>query len=289
MGSGAAGYILSEVLLTMKTPADISLTARYTAAAWDALGLPHGERFSDRRGRFLFRLSMLLGRLLPGQVGSTLVESALMPRHLFLDHWIRTHGVEQVVEVASGFSRRGVTLAGEGVRYVEVDRPAIIQQKAALCRDLPPEALPLFLGLDATQPDFVPRVLQACDPARRTVLITEGLSPYFDREGYLSLLRPLHEVATALDATLLTDVYLGPQGHRLVAAWVALGSRAIALVADRIYLYLHSEGDIHGLFAEAGWTVVSVHNPASDPAFTGGKRPPFTDLMRVVEARPLTR
>ena len=270
----------------MKTPADISLTARYTAAAWEALGLPHAERFSDRRGRFLFHASMALERLLPGAGGGALLESALMPRHLFLDQWIRDHDIQQVVEIASGFSRRGVTFAGEGVRYVEVDRPNVMNRKVRRCADLPAEQRPVFLGLDATQSDFVEQVLSVCDPALRTVVMTEGLSPYFDQEGYLGVLRQLWRVAAPLDAVFLTDVYLRPHGHFLLDRWIQFGSRAIALVADRIYLYLDSDDDIRALFQRGGWKVLSTHQPATDPAFTRGKHPRLSDLMRIVEARP---
>ncbi len=270
----------------MRNPADISLTARYTAAAWEAMGLPFSERFADWRGRLLFRSSMAAGSLLPGGVGRALFDGALRPRHLFLDEYIRSHAVEQVVEVAAGYSRRGCTFAGQALRYVEVDRPAVMDEKRRRCSDLSPARRPLFLGIDATRADFVERVLAACDPGLRTVVITEGLSPYFDRASYVQLLGRLADIARPLSAPLLADVYLRGTSGRLLAWWMKVGSTAIAVVADRPHLYLRNDKDIGKVFDEGGFHVKAVYRPAAEARYTGRRRVRHSGWMRIVEAEP---
>lgn len=266
--------------VTARGPADISITARYTAAAWESLGLPHAERFADPLGRLLVRASRLAARFR----GFSMADDILTPRHLYMDDWLRQRRPQQVVEVAAGFSPRGLMFAGEGVRYVEVDRPPVIAEKKA--RSGAAGAALRFVAADALQADFAQRVLDHCEKGLSTVMVNEGLSPYFSRESYLSLLRQQRAVAHPLSAVLLTDFYLAPPRASAMQAGFRLSQIGMKLFADRFHLYCRDEADIRSLFAEAGWQVEAIARPGKDPRYLRGREPRRRDLVRIVEARP---
>lgn len=269
----------------IRNPADISLTARYTAAVWDQLGLPHAARFADVRGRTLLKISHALLGWMPQRLGFLFIEGGLIPRHLFMDEWIRAQQAKQVVEVAAGYSPRGLMFAGEGVRYIEVDRPNVMAEKRRRCHGVPSDRLPCFVSADVTGDDFVARVLAECDPGLPTVIVNEGMSPYFPRNDYLLVLRRFAELARRLQAPFLTDFYRAARSERTLGLWARLGGAMLALVADRPFLYVTSEGEIESLFREAGFRHITISKPAAMPKYTRGVRPAVTDWLYMVEAR----
>lgn len=266
----------------MRTPNDISMTARYTAAVWDRIGLPYASRFADLRGKAMVEASLVAGRVLPRNIGAFLIDGALVPRHLFMDEFVKQGGYQQVVEVAAGYSPRGMLFANLGLRYVEVDRPNVMREKERLCAGIDAKR-PMFLGLDATAPDFVDRVVAACDPRLKTVLITEGMSPYFARADYVAVLRNLRALAARLNAVFITDFYRNVRSP-VLRGWMAFGSLAIKMIADSTHIYAKNEAEIRAVFEEAGFTVRAIHRPAADPRYTRGKKPSVTDWVFVVEA-----
>lgn len=266
----------------MRTPKDISMTARYTAAVWDRIGLPYASRFADLRGKAMVEASLAVGRVLPRNIGAFLIDGALVPRHLFMDEFVKQGGYRQVVEVAAGYSPRGMLFSNLGLRYVEVDRPNVMREKERLCSGGDAKR-PVFLGLDATAPDFVDRVVAACDPGLKTVLITEGLSPYFKREDYVAVLKNLHALAARLNAVFLADFYRSVRSP-VLRGWMEFGSLAIKLIADSTHIYAKNEDEIRAVFEAAGFRVRAIHKPAADPRYTLGKKPTVTDWMVVVEA-----
>lgn len=268
----------------MRTPKDISLTARYTAAVWDQIRLPYASLFDDWRGRAMVRASVAVGGVLPRNIGTFLIDGALVPRHLFIDDFVRQGRYTQVVEVAAGYSPRGMLFANEGLHYVEVDRPAVMQEKAGIVTGMIARK-PTFLGVDATSPDFVDQVMAACRPGRKTLLITEGLSPYFARHDFVGVLRNLHRLAVLLDATYVTDFYRSVRSS-LLRRWMDVGSLAIKAVADSVHIYARDEGEIRAVFEEGGFKVRAVHRPAAEPKYTLDKHPTVTDWMVIVESRP---
>ena len=267
----------------LTTPADISLTARYTAALWESIGLPHAARFADFRGRFLLRASLAGGALIPRGVGRAHLDAGLIPRHLYMDDWVRRNGFKQVIEIAAGFSPRGLMFANEGIRYIEVDRPRVMDDKRRMSKGAP--AMPVHLGLDATQADFTARILEQVDPSLTTAILNEGMSPYFAREHYVPVLKTIRGLAETLDARFLTDIYRAAKGETLLKLWFDVGSVAIAAVADKVHLYVRNEADIRALFGEAGWKQVSLATPAAEGRFTLGRTPAVANWLYLVEAR----
>lgn len=265
-------------------PADISITARYTAAAWAALELPFAERFVDWRGRAMFRASRLGARFVPGRFGHLLMDGILTPRHLYMDDWVRHHKIEQVIEIASGFSPRGLMFANEGVHYIEVDRPNVIGEKRRLCANDSPR--PEFVGADVTSGNMVERVTAACRPGLRTAILNEGMAPYFSREAYLPALANIRKLALATQATLVTDFYRAPARFSPLAALTRLSSHALRTIADRVYLYVRNEAELRALFSDSGWQVESIATPAENARYLRGRRPAQANWVYVVAAKP---
>jgi O-methyltransferase involved in polyketide biosynthesis len=199
-----------------------------------------------------------------------------------MDEWIRNGGFKQVVEIAAGYSPRGLMFAGEGIKYVEVDLPNVSREKAEMCKHDSPK--PTFLAVSVTASDFVDRVMEVCDPALPTVIVNEGMSMYFSRADYIKVLRNIRALSERLNAVYLTDVVRDARSKSWLGAWTEIGKLAIWAIADRIYMYAKNEDDVRKVFTEAGMRVRNIYLPAKEKKYTLGKTPAITDFVYLVEA-----
>ena len=116
----------------MADEGDLTVTALYTSATWAWARFDGAELFLTPEAGAVFSVTNLvmgLARLFRRDVPS--LKWSLAQRHAVIDHL--ADGATQIVELAAGLSRRGVTFSARpGVRYVEVDLPAMIHRKEAL-------------------------------------------------------------------------------------------------------------------------------------------------------------
>ena len=115
---------------------DLTVTALYTAETWRWGGFAEAELLASKRGRDIFNatnLAMGAARLLRPRLPS--LPHSLVLRHAMIDHLVARSGCRQVLELAAGLSRRGAAMSGDpGLRYIEVDLPAVIAEKERLLR-----------------------------------------------------------------------------------------------------------------------------------------------------------
>ena len=115
---------------------DLSVTAYYTAHTWRWGKLAGAELFTGRKSRDVFNatnLALGVARLFRRDLPS--LRHGLVQRHVMIDRLAAASGCAQVLELAAGLSRRGVTMSADpGLRYVEVDLPAMIAHKQRLLR-----------------------------------------------------------------------------------------------------------------------------------------------------------
>jgi hypothetical protein len=115
---------------------DLSVTAYYTAHAWRWGKLAGAELFTGRKSRDVFNatnLALGVARLFRRDLPS--LRHGLVQRHVMIDRLAAASGCAQVLELAAGLSRRGVTMSADpALRYVEVDLPPMIAHKQRLLR-----------------------------------------------------------------------------------------------------------------------------------------------------------
>jgi O-methyltransferase involved in polyketide biosynthesis len=192
---------------------DLSVTALYTSAAWAWGKLPNAELFASKEGERVFHVvNAVMALARPFFARLPPLAKSLLHRHAMIDHLLTASRCTQVLELAAGLSRRGVTFSTDPkMRYVEVDLPNVVDKKRALLsrssdgRDALARSNWSLVPADVSTmalADVVP-------PARELPLfvIAEGLLMYFDAAAQGALFRAVAErLAEGGGGTLVFDL-----------------------------------------------------------------------------------
>ncbi|MCA9608890.1 MAG: class I SAM-dependent methyltransferase [Myxococcales bacterium] len=165
----------------------IGPTAHYTAYVWHRLGFPHADRFVTPLGRALFWGFRAAGEgLLTYAPFAPSMTQYLEYRHRAFESVVEDDRPDVVVELGAGLSRRGVTWASRGVRYVEVDLPPMIRAKQRMIAERADRALLEAIrgrlehvSVDILSDAFPDQLASLLDGAARPVVMTEGVLSYF--------------------------------------------------------------------------------------------------------------
>jgi O-methyltransferase involved in polyketide biosynthesis len=165
-----------------KPGGDISVTALYTSYAWRWGGLDCAELLATPEARVVFRATnFVLGlvRLVRWELPS--LRHSLLQRHAMIDHLVQAHGARQVLELASGLSRRGASFTRDAqLLYTELDLPSMVARKKEIFARTPEGRAVAARGNfrlvagDALEEPLEPLV----DPSRPVFVIAEGLLMY---------------------------------------------------------------------------------------------------------------
>lgn len=194
---------------------DLSVSALYTAGTWSWARLPGAELVTPKQARTVFRLTNLvlgLVRLFRPRLPS--LRHSLVHRHLLLDRMLAEEKPVQVVELACGLSRRGVTVSADpGVRYLEIDLPRMVARKRELLEATDAGRAVLarpgytLMDGDATGEGWAAFV----DPALPVVVVVEGLLVYLDDAARRLLWTRVARVLRHSGGALLFDLTPGAE------------------------------------------------------------------------------
>lgn len=179
----------------------IGPTAHYTAYVWHRLGFPNAQVFVTPLGRTLFWSFRFAGEglmtFLPSVPSMT---QYLEYRHRAFESVVEDEGPDVVVELGAGLSRRGVTWASRGVRYIEIDLPHMVAQKQRIIQDRGGRALREAIAgklehvsIDILAEDFPDALARLIADAKRPLVMTEGVLGYFEKERRARLVRSVSE------------------------------------------------------------------------------------------------
>lgn len=174
-----------------KEKGDLSITALYTSQTWSWGGLPCAELLATPEAKVVFRLTnaaLLFARLM--QKSPPSLRHSLLHRHTMIDRIVSDAGPSQVVELASGLSRRGASFSGDPeLRYVELDLPHVIAKKRELLgRTAEGEAVLARPNLSLVAGDASTiEMSELVDPGARLVVIAEGLLMYLTPDAQRQL------------------------------------------------------------------------------------------------------
>lgn len=253
----------------------ISFTAFYTGEVWRRHGLSV-DFLAQPQGRLLYTAGRPVERLAEAVLGGG-NEVMLLQRHHIIDHVLERavtrEGYTQVVEIACGLSPRGTLMARRfrdiDLHYIEADLPAMAARKRALLQEAGElDERHRVIDIDILARD-VAHSLEAVfatqlDPARKTLVITEGLVNYFDHATISGFWMRLAAALKRFPAGIyLTDLYPNFQWHRIAQA--ARVFKAALSVATRSSVTLHfgNEEAIRAGFHAAGFGQTVVHLPES--------------------------
>jgi O-methyltransferase involved in polyketide biosynthesis len=124
-------------------------------------------------------------------------------RYKSITELIRKSGASQILELASGYSLRGLDLTRSGsVRYVEADLPDVVATKRGLLDDLRRQqgiaASPLHrvAVANALEFDQVRATAAVFDRGQPLMVLCEGLIPYLTRDETARLAATVHRLLT---------------------------------------------------------------------------------------------
>ena len=113
---------------------DLSVTALYTSGVWSWGKLPGAKllgSFDAWLAFWITNAALWVARLFRRDLPS--LRHSLLHRHLVIDKLAADARPTQVMELASGFSRRGVTMSASPVlRYTELDLGTVMARKREL-------------------------------------------------------------------------------------------------------------------------------------------------------------
>ena len=155
---------------------DLTVTALYTSATWTWAKLPCAELLACDEARRVFDATNLVMAIVGFfKRAQPSLRHSLVQRHLLIDALVAEARPAQVLELAAGLSRRGVTLSADPrVSVTEVDRAGVIEKKRALLSRTEPGRAALardnlrLVAADLAQADLdslvtAPALRRSCD------------------------------------------------------------------------------------------------------------------------------
>jgi O-methyltransferase involved in polyketide biosynthesis len=122
-------------------------------------------------------------------------------RYKSLTQLIHRSGASQVLELASGYSLRGLDLTrSDAVRYVETDLPEVVAAKLSLLEDVRqqhrilPSPRHVVTAADALDFDQVRAAVAGFDPCRPLAVLCEGLIMYLSKTETEQLATNIHRL-----------------------------------------------------------------------------------------------
>ncbi|MFN8674726.1 MAG: class I SAM-dependent methyltransferase [Candidatus Sericytochromatia bacterium] len=169
-------------------PEKISPTAHLTSHAWDYLGISNAKYFVDPTYKNILNTLRLLGFPLFLNKRNDYIYYLLEPRHRAIDFFVFSKFYyKQVIEIACGLSPRGFTFSeNPEFNYIEADLPKMIEAKKNLVKNIYKQKNikrdnHKFFSLDILN-DNIYEKLSNHTNKEKTIVITEGLTIYFDME-----------------------------------------------------------------------------------------------------------
>jgi O-methyltransferase involved in polyketide biosynthesis len=267
----------------------ISPTAHYTGETWVRNGLSHPQ-LATWQGR-LFYDTLALPNAVSRRFGGPSLDGLLLARHRIIDALLEEQiqgGVGQVIEAASGMSPRGWRFSeryGDELTYVEADLPPMAARKREAlvqigCLGTRHRVADLDI-LRAGGPGSLEQLVDAMDPAKGLVIITEGLLTYFDHETVEALWKRLAQALRPFEkGVYLADLRVGDPGLAERAFGLVLG----AFVRGSVHAYPGDAATAEADLRAAGFEQATLHRCDEHPAAAAVRPDAGTGMLSIVEA-----
>jgi O-methyltransferase involved in polyketide biosynthesis len=265
-------------------PADdsrISPTAHYTSYVWVRNGLSH-EALGSTLGRRLYRLLWPVMESYKLATKKPALEEMLLMRHRAIDavleREIEAGRVSQVIEIAAGFSARGIRFKKKypHLIYLEGDLAPHAAEKRRILDDAglrgkDHEVLALDALIDSGSESLAEIARTRLDAKNGCAILSEGLVGYFDTPTVEGLWKRIAGVLGSFPHGLyLSDINLAVDARGVLAAEAF--KRALELFArGKVHLHYETVAEAETALKKAGFSTVTLHWPGEQ-------------LVRVIEA-----
>jgi O-methyltransferase involved in polyketide biosynthesis len=249
----------------------ISPTAHYTSYVWVRNGLSH-PALASPLGRRLYRVLWPVMEAYKLASRRPALEEMLLLRHREIDARLERAIVEgrvaQVIEVAAGFSARGLRFKKKfpHLVYLEGDLAPQAAEKRRLLdqaglREPGHEVLALDALVDHGEESLAAIARARLDANEGCAILTEGLVNYFDTPTVEGLWRRIAGVLGRFPQGLyLSDINLRADARGAYAAEAF--KRALELFArGRVHLHYDSVAAAEAALRRAGFSTLTLHWP----------------------------
>jgi O-methyltransferase involved in polyketide biosynthesis len=271
--------------------ADVSVTAHYTNGTWTWGRLPGAELLDNPVARTVFNVTNWTLALAAPFTRAPSLRRSLVQRHVMIDHLVADAGAADVLELAAGLSRRGVTVSADaGVRYTEVDREHVLGRKRRLlARSADGSAALARPNLRLVAADLAAAPLDGLVTAAAGAplfVIAEGLFMYLDADGQRALWRRIRALFDGRSGTFVFDLVPTAEqpapgvAGRALEWWFKRFTRGATMTRDT-----RTRADLAAELTGLGFAV-ELLEPSSAPArwslpFTGARTQMLLFVCRV--------
>lgn len=165
-----------------------------------------------------------------------------------------------LVELAAGFSPRGVQIARElpALKVIEIDLPEVLAEKQRRLKSTHRVEIPTNIEWrtgDLAQTSL--HTVLAGQPV--DMIVMEGLLPYFNRDDCLTILRQAH-TSLKPGGLCLCDILYRQDMDEINRLGVFSHYRQ---QAGSVKYHATGEDDLRALYQEAGYASVTIHHPTT--------------------------
>jgi O-methyltransferase involved in polyketide biosynthesis len=267
----------------------ISPTAHYTGETWVGNGLSHPQ-LATWQGR-LFYDTLALPNAVSRRLGGPSLDGLLLARHRIIDALLEQQiegGATQVIEAACGMSPRGWRFSeryGDALTYVEADLPPMARRKREALAQIGSLGTHHRVAdldiLRAGGPGSLEELIEAMDPAKGLVIITEGLLTYFDHDTVEALWKRLAGALEPFEkGVYLADLRVGDPGLSERAFGLVLG----AFVRGSVHAYPGDAAAAEADLRAAGFKAATLHHCDEHPAAAADHADAGTHMLSILEA-----
>ncbi|MEI6850190.1 MAG: class I SAM-dependent methyltransferase, partial [archaeon] len=181
-----------------------------------------------------------------------------------LDELLLNYKPEQIIELAAGYSTRGLrmTLKNKKLVYIESDFSSVMSNKRRFFKKIESnEKIRLSKNhhlsiIDVLKDDLVKKLGKLLNKEKRTLIISETLNSYLSPEEYAHVVNQINALAEDFDEF----VYLSHQGTGMLSG--ILG-KLLLFYRDRIsktrsYVHFSNQKEIKNYFKGKGFSNIKV-------------------------------
>lgn len=128
-------------------------------------------------------------------------------RYRAINKYIDSYKPEQIIELAAGYSPRGMEYASKNkMLYIEADFMDIIHKKAGIIKRLFKKGAGKLVlsGGDILNNEFIVKLISALDKGKKTMVISEGLLAYLKKEEQVSLIENIRTILKSTNGVWIT-------------------------------------------------------------------------------------
>jgi len=225
-------------------------------------------------------------------------------RHKLIDRLILKSGIKQVLELASGFSSRGLSMAGDkNFNYVEIDLPGVMNEKKQVVKEIAADAsLPIpqtlhFEEGNVLEKANLEKAARHFDKTQPIAVVNEGLLRYLAIPERAKVATHIHSLLIQFGGEWITsDISLKRVMREEDKAHSERTEKIAALTGkDIVANYFETEEAAQKFFKDLGFTIerhsfMEARPELSSPArlnlledqVTGIIKDPVVYVMRAV-------